>query len=69
MYRTRLLAIPLTGFFGGMGGCAMIGQSMFNRQIQAAPHGCGGSLAAVSLLLYLVGAPLIEQIRWQRWSV
>ncbi|MBF0197632.1 MAG: SulP family inorganic anion transporter [Planctomycetes bacterium] len=52
----------ITGFFGGMGGCAMIGQSMIN--IRAGGRGrLSGITAAVCLLLIiLVAAPLIEKI-------
>lgn len=51
-----------TGFFGGMGGCAMIGQSMIN--INSGGRGrLSGVVAAVGLLLFIVfGAPLIESI-------
>ena len=52
----------VTGFFGGMGGCAMIGQSMIN--VNAGGRGrLSGVTAALSLLLFiLVGSSLIEQI-------
>jgi len=51
-----------TGFFGGMGGCAMIGQSMIN--VNSGGRGrLSGFTAAVALLVFiLVGAPLIEMI-------
>ncbi|MET1255592.1 SulP family inorganic anion transporter [Aliikangiella maris] len=50
------------GFFGAMGGCAMIGQSMIN--INAGGRGrLSGITAALSLLFFiLVGSSLIEQI-------
>lgn len=52
----------INGLFGGMGGCAMIGQSMIN----VSSGGLGrlsGVVAAVALLCFvLFGAPLIEQI-------
>ena len=50
------------GFFGGMGGCAMIGQSLIN--VNSGGRGrLSGIVAAVFLLLFvLVLAPLIEQI-------
>ncbi len=56
------LANVINGFFGGMGGCAMIGQSMIN--IRAGGRGrLSGITAAICLLLFvLVGAPLIEAI-------
>ena len=51
-----------TGFFGGMGGCAMIGQSMIN--VRAGGRGrLSGIVAALSLLaIILFAAPLIEAI-------
>jgi len=56
------LANVVNGFFGGMGGCAMIGQSIIN--IRAGGRGrLSGITAAVSLLAFvLFGATLIEQI-------
>lgn len=52
----------VTGFFGGMGGCAMIGQSMIN--INSGGRGrLSGISAAVALMLFILfGAFLIEQI-------
>lgn len=52
----------LNGFFGGMGGCAMIGQSIIN--VDSGGRGrLSGAVAAVALLCFvLFGAPLIEQI-------
>ncbi len=51
-----------TGFFGGMGGCAMIGQSMIN--INSGGRGrASGIFAALCLLGFiLVGSTLIENI-------
>ena len=56
------IANIVNGFFGGMGGCAMIGQSMIN--IRAGGRGrLSGITAALSLLVFfLFGAALIEQI-------
>ena len=52
----------LTGFFGGMGGCAMIGQSMINMK-SGARWRLSGALAALLLLAYILFASsLIEQI-------
>ncbi|MBU4412701.1 MAG: SulP family inorganic anion transporter [Proteobacteria bacterium] len=52
----------LTGFFGGMGGCAMIGQSIINVSSGGRKR-LSGIVAAVALLLFiLVGAPLVEKI-------
>lgn len=52
----------LNGLFGGMGGCAMIGQSIIN--VNAGGRGrLSGTIAAIALLCFvLFGAPLIEQI-------
>ncbi|MFW1676891.1 SulP family inorganic anion transporter [Pontibacter sp. JAM-7] len=52
----------VTGFFGGMGGCAMIGQSMIN--INSGGRGRTSGIAAALFLLafILVGSSLIEQI-------
>ena len=52
----------VTGFFGGMGGCAMIGQSMIN--INSGGRGrLSGITAALSLLAFILFASdLIEQI-------
>ena len=52
----------VTGFFGGMGGCAMIGQSMINVKSGGRTR-IAGVFAAFCLLLFIVAAsPLIEQI-------
>lgn len=52
----------LNGLFGGMGGCAMIGQSIIN--VNSGGRGrLSGVVAAIALLCFvLFGAPLIEQI-------
>ncbi|MBL4625397.1 MAG: SulP family inorganic anion transporter [Flavobacteriales bacterium] len=52
----------LNGLFGGMGGCAMIGQSIIN--VNSGGRGrLSGVVAAVALLCFILfGAPLIEQI-------
>ncbi len=51
-----------TGLFGGMGGCAMIGQSMIN--IRSGGRGrLSGFTAAIALLIFILfGASLIEMI-------
>jgi len=56
------VANVVTGFFGGMGGCAMIGQSMINVN-----SGGRGRLSGISAALFLMGfilfaSPLIEMI-------
>jgi len=52
----------VNGFFGGMGGCAMIGQSMIN--IRGGGRGrLSGITSAVSLLIFvLIGSSFIEKI-------
>lgn len=47
------LANVICGFFGSMGGCAMIGQSMINIQSGARKR-LSGIVAAISLLLFIV---------------
>jgi len=52
----------VTGFFGGMGGCAMIGQSIINVS-SGGRQRLSGIVAAIALLLFILfGAPLIEKI-------
>jgi SulP family sulfate permease len=52
----------VTGFFGGMGGCAMVGQSIINIKSGGRGRLSGVTAALVLLFIILVGAPLIEQI-------
>ncbi|MGV6809476.1 MAG: SulP family inorganic anion transporter [bacterium] len=56
------IANTTTGLFGGMGGCAMVGQSMIN--IKSGGRGRLSGIAAALFLLsfILVASPLIEQI-------
>ena len=56
------VANTVTGFFGGMGGCAMIGQSMIN--VNSGGRGrLSGLVAALMLLVFILFASsLIEQI-------
>ncbi len=56
------LANIVTGFFGGMGGCAMIGQSMININSGGRTRLSGISAAVFLLLFILFAAPLIERI-------
>jgi sulfate permease, SulP family len=46
----------LSGLFGGMGGCAMIGQTMINVKVSGARTRISTFLAGVFLLLLVVGA-------------
>ncbi|QFT93783.1 Bicarbonate transporter BicA [Roseovarius sp. THAF9] len=56
------VANTVTGFFGGMGGCAMIGQSIINVKSGGRTR-IAGICAAVFLLIFILfAAPLIEQI-------
>ena len=56
------VANTVTGFFGGMGGCAMIGQSMINVRSGGRTR-IAGIVAALFLLLFiLVGSSIIEMI-------
>ena len=52
----------LNGLFGGMGGCAMIGQSLIN--VNSGGRGrLSGIVAAIGLLCFILfAAPLIEQV-------
>ena len=52
----------VTGFFGGMGGCAMIGQSMINVKSGGRTRLSGIAAALFLLAFILVGSGLIEQI-------
>ncbi|MEM9756241.1 MAG: SulP family inorganic anion transporter, partial [Pseudomonadota bacterium] len=55
-------ANTVTGFFGGMGGCAMIGQSMINVKSGGRTRLSGISAALFLLAFILVASPLIEMI-------
>ncbi|WP_308918276.1 SulP family inorganic anion transporter [Jannaschia sp. LMIT008] len=55
-------ANTVTGFFGGMGGCAMIGQSMINVKSGGRTRVSGIAAALFLLAFILVAAPLIERI-------
>jgi len=56
------VANTVTGMFGGMGGCAMIGQSMINVNSGGRGRLSGISAALFLLLFILVASPLIEMI-------
>ncbi|HAD27321.1 MAG TPA: sodium-independent anion transporter, partial [Rhodobacteraceae bacterium] len=55
-------ANTITGFFGGMGGCAMIGQSMINVNSGGRGRLSGISAALFLLAFILVGSSIIELI-------
>lgn len=52
----------VTGFFGGMGGCAMIGQSMINVKSGGRTRIAGITAALFLLTFIVVASPLIERI-------
>ena len=56
------IANTITGFFGGMGGCAMIGQSIINVKSGGRTRLSGVSAALFLLLFIVVASSLIEQI-------
>ena len=56
------LANTVTGVFGGMGGCAMIGQSMINVKSGGRTRLSGISAALFLLAFILVASSMIEQI-------
>jgi SulP family sulfate permease len=56
------VANTVTGFFGGMGGCAMIGQSMINVKSGGRRRLSGIAAALFLLSFILFASPLIEQI-------
>ena len=56
------VANTVTGLFGGMGGCAMIGQSMINVNSGGRGRLSGISAALFLLAFILVASPLIEMI-------
>jgi SulP family sulfate permease len=56
------VANTVTGFFGGMGGCAMIGQSMINVKSGGRTRMSGIAAALFLLAFILFASGLIEQI-------
>jgi SulP family sulfate permease len=56
------IANSVTGVFGGMGGCAMIGQSMINVNSGGRTRVAGIAAALFLLSFILFAAPVIEQI-------
>lgn len=56
------LANVVTGFFGGMGGCAMIGQSMINVNSGGRGRASGISAALFLLFFIVIGSSIIEMI-------
>ncbi|MGO1166516.1 MAG: SulP family inorganic anion transporter [Janibacter sp.] len=61
--RGQGIANIASGFFGGMGGCAMIGQTMINVKVSGARTRISTFLAGAFLLALVVGAgPLVGMI-------
>ena len=56
------IANTVTGLFGGMGGCAMIGQSMINVNSGGRKRLSGVAAALFLLMFVLFASPLIERI-------
>ena len=56
------IANTVTGLFGGMGGCAMIGQSMINVNSGGRQRMSGVAAALFLLAFILFASPLIERI-------
>ncbi len=56
------IANMVTGFFSGMGGCAMIGQSMINVKSGGRTRISGITASLFLLLFIVIGSSLIEQI-------
>jgi SulP family sulfate permease len=56
------IANTVTGLFGGMGGCAMIGQSMINVNSGGRQRMSGVAAALFLLMFILFASPLIERI-------
>ncbi|MFK7816486.1 MAG: SulP family inorganic anion transporter [Gammaproteobacteria bacterium] len=56
------IANTVTGLFGGMGGCAMIGQSMININSGGRQRLSGVAAAIFLLIFILFASPLIERI-------
>ncbi len=56
------VANTVTGLFGGMGGCAMIGQSMINVNSGGRGRASGITAAMFLLIFILFASPLIERI-------
>jgi SulP family sulfate permease len=56
------IANTVTGLFGGMGGCAMIGQSMINVNSGGRQRLSGVAAALFLLMFILFASPLIERI-------
>lgn len=56
------LANITNGFFGGMGGCAMVAQTLINLEAGSRSRLSGIIAALVILVIILIGGPFIEKI-------
>jgi SulP family sulfate permease len=61
------LANITNGFFGGMGGCAMVAQTLVNLNAGSRARLSGIIASIMILIIILVGAPFIEKFRWLLW--
>ncbi|ROI04389.1 SulP family inorganic anion transporter [Chryseobacterium sp. G0240] len=59
---TQGIANMTNGFFGGMGGCAMVAQTLVNLNAGSRARLSGIIAAIMILLIILFGAPVIERI-------
>lgn len=55
------------GFFGGMGGCAMVAQTLVNLNAGSRARLSGIIASLMILIIILFGAPVIEKSRWLHW--
>src|SRR5699024_10532334 len=61
--RGQGIANMITGFFGGMGGCAMIGQSVINVRSGATTRLSTFTAGVVLMILIIVFGDLVVQVR------
>lgn len=62
------IANLVTGFFGGMGGCAMIGQTMINVKSGARTRVSTFLAGVFLLILVVVLNPIVAASPWPPWS-
>ena len=60
------VANTVTGFFGGMGGCAMIGQSMIN--VNSGGRGRLSGISAASIFVALYTCCLATSLNKSHWQ-
>ena len=61
------LANITNGFFGGMGGCAMVAQTLVNLNAGSRARLSGIIASLLILIIILCGAPVIEKFPWRLW--